>query len=422
MRAQLELPPLSSFPSDPTELTDEAVAFLHSGEEQRGRSLAIGTAEELRVEHAGRAFHELEAFIAEKNDWVFLSLSYDLKEELESLPTLAPRRTSFPVLHAFRPRVLFHLEDKRTLAEYLPAHCDENEAREFHRVLSQDPDPGTSESQDPIELLPRTDRTEYLRAVHALQEHIQQGDIYEVNHCQEFYAEAPIDPYRSFTDLQRIANAPMAAYYRLDNAHLICASPERFLRICDRKVLAQPIKGTAPRGKDAKEDHELAEKLRRDPKERAENIMIVDLVRNDLSQTAAKASVEMEELCGVYSFPTVHQMISSIRSTIAPELSAVDVVRKAFPMGSMTGAPKVRAMELIEMWEGMQRGLYSGSVGYVDPHGNWDLNVVIRSLLYDAKRPYISAMVGGAITARSDPEQEYEECLLKANALKKILG
>jgi para-aminobenzoate synthetase component 1 len=278
-------------------------------------------------------------------------------------------------------------------------------------------------SNSKVELKERVTREAYLEAIDSVQAHIQQGDIYEMNHCQEFFAEkADIDPYSSFTQLQSLARAPMAAYFKLDQAHLLCASPERFLRIDGDQALAQPIKGTAPRGKDEAEDLRSAERLRNDPKERAENIMIVDLVRNDLSRTAAKGSVEVEELCGIHAFPTVHQMISSIRSRIDPECSAVDVIRNAFPMGSMTGAPKVRAMELIEAYEGMRRGLYSGSVGYMDPEGNWDLNVVIRSLLYNERSRYLSAKVGGAITARSVPQKEYEECLLKAEALKRAIA
>jgi para-aminobenzoate synthetase component 1 len=277
--------------------------------------------------------------------------------------------------------------------------------------------------KDGIALEARTERKRYLEAVRSLQKHIQRGDIYEVNFCQEFFAEGiRIDPYKTFLQLQELADAPMAAYYRIGSAHLLCASPERYLRIEDGRVLAQPIKGTAPRKEDPEEDRKVAENLKQDPKERAENVMIVDLVRNDLSRTAAKGSVEVEELCGVHSFRTVHQMISSIRSEIAPGHNALDVIRNSFPMGSMTGAPKVRAMELIEAWEGMRRGIYSGTVGYVDAEGNWDLNVVIRSLLYDEKEQYLSAMVGGAITSGSVPEREYEECLLKAEALKRAIA
>ncbi|MFB6258154.1 MAG: anthranilate synthase component I family protein [Flavobacteriales bacterium] len=421
MRQKLELPPLPSIPADPEGLMDGPIAFLHSGEEGRDL-LAMGKADEIKVKEPGEAFSGLSEFLERNPDWAFGAFSYELKNELEELLSCSPQRIGAPVLHFFRPKVLFHLGKERTVAEYLPKELAPSDVQAIHKGLSRCDDEKEETSTPRTQLRPRTEKDEYLNAVRSLQGHIQQGDIYEVNHCQEFFAEASISPYRTFKKLQRIARAPMAAYYRSGNIRLICASPERFLQIEDRHVLAQPIKGTAPRGKGPKEDEEQIETLRQDPKERAENIMIVDLLRNDLSRTAEKGSVKVEELCGIHPFPTVHQMISSIRSRIASDRSPLEVISEAFPMGSMTGAPKVRAMELIEAHEGMRRGLYSGSVGYVDPQGNWDLNVVIRSLVYDAQEEYLSAMVGSAITARSDPEKEYQECLLKAEALKKAIG
>ncbi len=419
MREELLLPPLARSPSDPTELIDGPVAFLQGGEGHPSL-LAMGSIEELRVELPGRAFQDLQSFSEKSDDWLFGILSYELKDEVEALSSEGSDPIGFPALHFFRPRVLFKLEQEKTLAEFFPEAISETEVKELHKTLSEE-EGGPSSSS--IRLHPRTDRNNYIKAVGTLLSHIQQGDIYEANFCQEFFAEkAPIAPFRTFRELQRLADAPMAAYYRLGGAHLICASPERFLRIDGQEVLAQPIKGTAPRGANEKEDHELAEKLRTDPKERAENTMIVDLVRNDLAWSAAKGSVEVEELCAVHPFQTVHQMISSIRSRIDPNRSPVDVIRHAFPMGSMTGAPKVRAMDLIEQYEGMRRGLYSGSVVYRTPEGNWDLNVVIRSLFYNDADEYLSAKVGGAITARSDPQKEYEECLLKVEALKKAIS
>lgn len=202
----------------------------------------------------------------------------------------------------------------------------------------------------------------------------------------------------------------------------MCGSPERYLRKIGNKVISQPIKGTAPRSADVEEDAQNIVRLKTDPKERAENIMITDLVRNDLSKSALPGSVKVEELCEIYSYQTVHQMISTISAQYPADLPFTKIIADTFPMGSMTGAPKVMAMKLIHEIEKKARGLYSGSVGYIDPNGDFDFNVVIRSLQYNAETNYLSAMVGSAITALANPETEYQECLLKADALFKALN
>lgn len=183
------------------------------------------------------------------------------------------------------------------------------------------------------------------------------------------------------------------------------------------RLLSQPIKGTSRRGATPEEDEALKKELQENPKERAENIMIVDLVRNDLSKIARPKSVTVDELCGVYTFETVHQLISTVSCEVEETTSFTDIIRATFPMGSMTGAPKVRAMELIEEYEAFKRGLYSGTIGYISPNGNFDLNVVIRTLLYNKVQKYLSCSVGGAITINSDPEKEYEECLVKVQRI-----
>jgi len=186
-------------------------------------------------------------------------------------------------------------------------------------------------------------------------------------------------------------------------------------------LLTQPIKGTARRSQDAEEDKNIAKDLATDPKEKSENVMIVDLVRNDLSRIAKKGSVNVEELCKVYTFKQVHQLVSSVTAEIADDIPPVEALRTSFPMGSMTGAPKISAMKIIEQLEESKRGLYSGAVGYFTPKGDFDFNVVIRSILYNSGNKYLSFSVGGAITAKSDPEKEYEECLLKAKAMREVL-
>jgi para-aminobenzoate synthetase component 1 len=202
---------------------------------------------------------------------------------------------------------------------------------------------------------------------------------------------------------------------------LLSASPERFIKKVGKKIISQPIKGTARRGANEEEDKQIKHHLFNDPKERAENIMIVDLVRNDLSRTADKGSVIVEELCGIYTFPQVHQMISTVVSELREDVHFIEAIRQCFPMGSMTGAPKVRAMKLIEKYESTKRGLFSGAVGYITPEGDFDFNVVIRSILYNARNHYLSFMVGGAITMQAEAEKEYEECMLKAKAIMRVL-
>jgi len=261
----------------------------------------------------------------------------------------------------------------------------------------------------------------YKNKVRKLLAHIHRGDIYEANFCQEFYAHGTLDPLATYTRLNAISSPPFASFFKREDHFLLCASPERYIRKEGNILISQPIKGTAARGTNPVEDCAFAKALSTDPKERSENIMIVDLVRNDLSRIAAKGSVRVTELCKIYPFKQVHQMISTIQATVIAGVSPVDILKATFPMGSMTGAPKVRAMELIEDLEETQRGLYSGSVGYITPDGNFDFNVVIRSILYNSAADYISYTVGGAITSKSDPDKEYEECLLKAKALRQVL-
>jgi para-aminobenzoate synthetase component 1 len=274
-----------------------------------------------------------------------------------------------------------------------------------------------------LEIKQRIDEENYISRVTKMLSHIQRGDIYEANFCMEFYAnEAIIEPIEIFQKLNTISNTPFGLFFKNKNQYLLCASPERYLRKQGTKVITQPIKGTSRRFSDPNLDLESKNALAQNPKERSENIMIVDLVRNDLSRTASKGSVEVEELCGIYSFEQVHQMISTVVSEVESALSPVDILRTTFPMGSMTGAPKIAAMKIIESLEETKRGIYSGAFGYFSPNNDFDFNVVIRSIAYNATNKYISFSVGSAITSQSNPEQEYEECLLKAKAMFEVLG
>lgn len=268
-----------------------------------------------------------------------------------------------------------------------------------------------------------TTKSQYLENVANIKESILRGEFYEANYCMEFSADAAhLDPYITYMHLNGASPMPFSAFLKSDNKYLICASPERFLKKIDNKLISQPIKGTMRRSKVASKDEALIKELQQSEKEQAENLMIVDLVRNDLAKCAIPGSVRVEELFGIYTFPRVHQMISTVSANLPPQTSIPTIIQNTFPMGSMTGAPKIRVMQEMEKLEDTSRGLYSGSVGFISPGQNFDFNVVIRSIVFDAKTGKISFHVGSAITYDSIAEAEYRECLLKAEAMMQVLG
>ncbi len=387
-------------------------------------ALAIGVAEEVTASVGGQtnAFTVLKEFSGKHEDWLFGFFSYDLKNQVERLTSENPDHIRFPLMHFFRPVILIFPENNNWRIGCLPGYGNFSDPDHVFRELIDGPmakHPPATEAQ----IRARVSRERYLHQVNAIKNHIQLGDIYEMNYCVEFFAEqARIDPIWTYYRLNQRSPAPFSCFYSLEGKSLLCSSPERFLRKKGKQLVSQPIKGTAKRGVNDAEDQRLKENLYHDPKERSENVMIVDLVRNDLSRSAEKGSVEVEELFGIYSFPQVHQMISTVTARLHPDCHFVDAIRNAFPMGSMTGAPKVRAMQLIEEYEDMRRGLYSGAVGYISPEKDFDFNVVIRSILYNAADRYLAYMAGGAITSGSVPEKEYEECLLKAASMEAVVS
>ncbi|QKG52338.1 anthranilate synthase component I family protein [Hymenobacter sp. BRD67] len=266
-------------------------------------------------------------------------------------------------------------------------------------------------------------RTDYLQAVAHVREDILNGEVYELNLCQEFYAEnVQLDPVATFWRLNEASPAPYAGFLRYHDHYLLCASPELFLEHYEPAIIqSQPIKGTRRRGATPADDEQQRLTLLHDEKERAENLMIVDLVRNDLARVARTGTVEVTELFGTYGFKQVWQLISTVSAELRPGVDLADILRATFPMGSMTGAPKIRAMQLIEYYEASRRGLYSGSFGFVWPDAEFEFNVVIRSLQYRADTGYLSLQVGSAITYDSVPEHEYQECLLKAQGVLEAL-
>ena len=366
------------------------------------------------------AFEKLKEYQTITKDYIFGYITYDVKNDVEQLSSKNYDGLDYPDLYFFQPKKLVFIKENCIEFHYLRMVDDEiendfEEIKEFKTPESQKP-----ESDIKIKL--RIHKDEYHSKVTKVLEHIHRGDIYEANFCQEFYAEnSTINPIEVYKHLNQISEPPFASFLKLDNQYALCASPERYIKKEGTKVISQPIKGTAKRLVSEFDDAQLALDLMRDEKERAENVMIVDLVRNDLSKTAKIGSVKVEELCKVYSFKQVHQLISTVVSNVEENTHPIDILQSTFPMGSMTGAPKVSAMKIIENLEETKRGLYSGTIGYFTPENNFDFNVIIRSILYNEEKKYISYSVGGAITAKSIVEKEYEECLLKAKAMKYVL-
>jgi para-aminobenzoate synthetase component 1 len=375
--------------------------------------IAAGVKNELNCK-VGNTFESWKVFYEQHKNWMFGFLSYDLKNETEDLASQNLDQHAFPDLFFFVPQYLIIGK----AGEVQVIIGDKDVILQIQEIRVEDLSGNVH-----LSIEKRMDRETYLKAVVEMQEHILRGDIYEANLCQEFFAtHAAIDPVSVYLKLKKLSPTPFSGYFKQYDNYILSATPERFL--CKRagKLISQPIKGTAKRSLDSYVDEQNKLALQSNAKEQSENVMIVDLVRNDLSKSAVKGSVKVDELFGIYSFPQVYQMISTISCDLDPEIHFIDAIKNAFPMGSMTGAPKLSAMQLIEALEHSKRGVYSGAMGYIDPSGDFDLNVIIRSVLYNSQTEYLSFQVGGAITYAAEAAKEYEECLLKASAILQTLG
>ncbi len=367
-------------------------------------------------------FQDLKYFINEQKNqnWIFGFLTYDVKNYIESLSSKNTDLQDFPIIHFFTAQVIVKVQDN-TVTILFDYPWSSSKINDLFQEIVNFSIPKIS--IDKLKIHSRVNKKKYLDNIKLIKNKLQSGDIYEMNYCQEFYVEnVQIDPYVLFNELNLISNAPFTSFYKLNNHFCLCASPERFFKKTGNKIISQPIKGTIKRINNVKLDQENKNYLLNNKKELSENVMIVDLVRNDLSKIAKKNSVNVEELAALYTYKDVHHLISTISCQVDESKHIVDVIQALFPMGSMTGAPKLKSMELIEKYEDTLRGLYSGTIGYIQPNGDCDFNVVIRSLLYNKQSKYLSFMVGGAITIDSDPEMEYQECLLKAKSIFKLLG
>jgi para-aminobenzoate synthetase component I len=379
--------------------------------------LAVGCKKNITVQ-SGTAFEQLKDFSNKNKGWLFGHLGYDLKNETEKLCSNNFDGVGFADMHFFVPEIVLKLTQTQ-----VSIYCDGDAGKIFDTIQLEQA--GTPENkQTAITIKNRIAKADYITTVQKLQQHILKGDCYEINFCQEFFAEdVIIDLLNVYHKLIALSPNPFAALYKLDDKFCICASPERYLKKEGHKIFSQPIKGTSKRDLiNAGNDLQNKNYLLANEKEKSENVMVVDLVRNDLSKVCREGTVKVEELFGVYSFPQVHQMISTISGEVKDNVHWVDIIKATFPMGSMTGAPKKRVMELIEQYEQTKRGLFSGAIGYVYPDGGFDFNVVIRSIFYNAGSRYLSFNAGSGITFYSDAEKEYEECLLKAEAMREVLG
>lgn len=379
--------------------------------------LATGSVQQLMIDRQGGSIQANLPLFQEK-DWIFGHICYDYKNQLEpKLFSAHPAKTGFPVLFFYIPETVCCIHKSGHTFSISSIHDPEVIFKQISVIKPE------------FQALPRLSfqtkipKNEYLATIDQLREHIARGDCYEINLCNEGFCEhAEIDPIAVFNRLNILSPAPFAACYRLNDSYMMGASPERYLKKDGDMLIAQPIKGTMKRGSNTINDEVMKTQLYESIKERAENVMIADLMRNDLARTCQPGTVTVPELFGIYTFPQVHQMISTITGKLKPGLPPIDPIHQSFPAGSMTGAPKHKVMQLIEQYERSARELFAGSVGYFDPAGNFDFNVVIRSLFYNKATRYLNYLTGGAITYDSIPEQEWEEMRLKAWSLEKIFS
>ena len=383
---------------------------------------AVGAINSINV-NAGNAFEQLRNFHHQTKDWIFGILGYDLKNETEKLSSDNFDGLLFNELHFFQPELVFILNSSEFEIHYLRNQYKEEDIYSLFKEINRFSGYSYLQKNGSIPIIQRINKDCYIGKIKELKKHILKGDIYEINFCQEYYnPDIIVYPTGIFQQLLNYSPAPFSCIFRFKDKYLISASPERYLLKKGNTIVSQPMKGTIRRSCYPEDDRLMIRRLKSDAKEISENIMIVDLVRNDLSKTAVDRSVKVEELCGIYTYKTVHQMVSTIKSELNNLSDGIDAIRNSFPMGSMTGAPKVRAMKLIEEFEETKRGVFSGAAGYFTPHGDFDFNVVIRSILYNETNRYLSFITGSAITHKSDPYREFEECQLKAASLKKTLG
>ena len=366
------------------------------------------------IKSSENSLKKLDNFFELKKDWLFGYMTYDLRNEIEVLNDDNIDFINMPNLYFFQPEIVWFVKGKIVTGLSFEKDLIDNDWKKFNEISKKE----KTKNSSIVKLNLRNSKSEYINKVNKIKERIFRGDCYEMNFCFDLFSEYDeINPYDTYVKLNNYTKSPMSSFLKVNDLFLISSSPERFLSKNGEDIISQPIKGTAKRGDSPEEDKKNINELLSSPKELSENHMIVDLVRNDLSRIAKKGSVKVKSLNTLKTFKRVHQLISTIEAKVSSKLKLSEILKGTFPMGSMTGAPKIESMNIIDEFESTKRGLYSGSVGYINPDMNFDFNVVIRSIVYSSSNKMLTVNVGSAITHKSIAEKEYEECLVKAEPM-----
>ena len=398
----------------------ENVILLDSNSKKNDYEFIFSHGKISELKSFDNSLDKLDNYITKVDDWIFGFISYDLKDEIEGFNSKNLKYFDVPNLSFFQPSTIWVFDGVELKALYF----DEKELFDVWNEINKIHVSCDSTKSNPnIELKGRLSKEEYIQKIKKIKKRIKMGDTYELNFCFDFFNDnTKINPENTFKKLNKLTESPMSVYYKDHHLHVLSSSPERFIKRNKKTIISQPIKGTKKRGKNIDEDVFLINSLKNSIKEKSENHMIVDLVRNDFSRIAKKGSVKVTELSKINTYKNIHQMVSTIEAQIENDMFFSTILKSTFPMGSMTGAPKIKTMKIIDELEETSRGIYSGAIGYIDPNKNFDFNVVIRTIIYDDKLSKISVNVGSGITFKSDPKDEYEECLTKIDALKKSLS
>ncbi len=398
----------------------ENVILLDSNNKRNDYEFIFSYGKISELKSFDNSLEKLDNYINLVNDWIFGFLSYDLKDEIEDLKSKNLKYFDVPNLSFFQPSTIWVFDGVTLKALYFDEKEIINDWNEINNIQCR----FDNNNRDlNVELKGRLSKEEYVKKIKNIKNRIKMGDTYELNFCFDFFKNnTKINPENTFKKLNKLTESPMSVFYKNKHFHILSSSPERFIKRNKKTIISQPIKGTKKRGKTLDEDVFLVNSLKNSIKEKSENHMIVDLVRNDLSRIAQKGTVKVTELTKINTYKNIHQMVSTVEAQIENDMFFSTILKNTFPMGSMTGAPKIKTMKIIDELEETSRGIYSGAIGYIEPNKNFDFNVVIRTIIYDDKLSKISVNVGSGITFKSDPEEEYEECLTKIDALNKSLS
>lgn len=381
----------------------------------------------------GDPFKKLEELIESykidyKSDIPFLGgaigyFSYDIGRVIEEIPASAKNDVDIPDSYFlfYDNVIIFDLINKKTYISALgiKEDSDNSISKIEQKIIEYRKEDLNIILDKKTEFISNFSKEEYINSVKKVKDYIEEGHTYIANLTQRFQCDFNSDPFNTYISLRNINKAPFSCYLNLENFQIISSSPERFLKVLNNKVETRPIKGTRPRGRNKLEDDRNKEELLNSEKDKSELLMIVDLERNDLSKVCKPFTVKVTELFKLEEYATVFHLVSTVIGELKDDISSVKCIKECFPGGSITGAPKIRSMEIIEELEGVRRGIYTGAIGYFDLRGNCDFNIVIRTILTKNNKAYFG--VGGGITIESEEEMEYEETLDKAKALMRVL-